>query len=32
MAGAEGIASVSSAPNISADDFVDADDGENPFA
>ena len=28
----KGIASVSSAPNVSADDFVDADDGENPFA
>lgn len=27
-----GIASVSGAPNVSADDFVDADDGENPFA
>lgn len=28
----KGIASVSGAPNVSADDFVDADDGENPFA
>lgn len=28
----KGIASVSGAPNIDADDFVDADDGENPFA
>ena len=28
----KGIASVSGAPNVSADDFVNADDGENPFA
>ena len=28
----KGIASVSGAPNVSADDFVDVDDGENPFA
>lgn len=28
----KGIASVSGAPNVSAEDFVDADDGENPFA
>lgn len=28
----KGIASVSGAPNVSTDDFVDADDGENPFA
>ena len=28
----KGIASVSGAPNIDADDFADADDGENPFA
>nr|DAQ86696.1 MAG TPA: Protein of unknown function (DUF669) [Caudoviricetes sp.] len=28
----KGIASVSGAPNVSAEDFVDADGGENPFA